>query len=159
MPFDLDIKYNVFIIVLNVFLACVSLIAFGATCVNHFKIKKRGFDYLKKSNSDLSDLSLGLNNDQKNFYDTYTIQRGDQGYYEGQNHVHVPWNSDVSNISTTVSSTNSRRPCITQPVKNEEQRTGLETIHPVLIVCYLFYHLPLIVSNKKYSLTFIFLRC
>ncbi|KAJ3652212.1 hypothetical protein Zmor_018197 [Zophobas morio] len=151
MPFDLDIKYNVFIIVLNVFLACVSVIAFIATCFNHFKIKRNGFDYLKKSNSDLSDLSLGLGNENKNYYDTYTIQRGghhlDHHYYEGQNN-NVVWNSDVSNISTTVSSTNSRRPCINQqPVKSEEEcRTGLETIHPVLIVCYLFYHLPLIVS-------------
>ncbi|XP_001808976.2 uncharacterized protein LOC100141756 [Tribolium castaneum] len=142
MPFELDLKYNVFIIVLNVFLASVSVIAFMATCFNHFKIKKHGFDYLKKSNSDLSDLSLG--NEQKNYYDTYTIQRGDHHLYDGQNQV--AWNSDVSNISTTVSSTNSRRPCITQqPVKNDEHRTGLETIHPVLIVCYLFYHLPLII--------------
>ncbi|RZC39432.1 hypothetical protein BDFB_012103 [Asbolus verrucosus] len=150
MPFDLDIKYNVFIIVLNVFLACVSCIAFVATCFNHYKAKKNGFDYLKKSSSDLSDLSLGMANENKNYYDTYTIQRGNHpiepNFYEGQHNA--AWNSDVSNISTTVSSTNSRRPCIAQqPVKNEdENRTGLETIHPVLIVCYLFYHMPLIVS-------------
>lgn len=155
MPFDLDIKFNVFIIVLNVFLACVSFISFFVTCFNHFQVRKNGFDYLKKSHSDLSDLSLGMGgNEQKNYYDTYTIPQGgnnstEQNFY-GQ--PHGAWNSDVSNISTTVSSTNSRRPCITQqqPAKNEEEnRTGLETIHPVLIVCYFFYHLPLIVSRKS----------
>lgn len=162
MPFDLDIKFNVFIIVLNVFLACVSFISFFATCFTHFQARKNGFDYLKKSQSDLSDLSLGMGNEQKSFYDTYTIQRGggsqpEQNYY-GQ--PSAAWNSDVSNISTTVSSTNSRRPCIAQqqaPRNEEESKTGLETIHPVLIVCYFFYHLPLIVSTSSFFLTFTFL--
>ncbi|XP_023014396.2 uncharacterized protein [Leptinotarsa decemlineata] len=169
MPFNLDIKFNVFILVLHLFLAVISFSSFLIICFNFFKAKRRNFEYLKKSNSDLSDLSVGntLNNDQtKNYYDTYTIQRVnhniDNNFYDANQPQHhtqngfcrnrdINWNSDLSNLSTTVSSTNSRRPCLIQNIqmqgkeKPEENRTGLETIHPVLIVCYLFYHLPLIV--------------
>lgn len=171
MPFDLDLKFNVFIIVLHVFLAMVSLISFVLISYNYFKAKKTAFDYLKKSNSDLSEFSVGLTNtlcnDGKNYYDTYTINRSNANdFYEnaaviGNTHFQntygngtnlgnkdLIWNSDMSNFSTTVSSTNSRRPCISKHMQEEpeENRTGLETMHPVLIVCYLFYHLPIIVS-------------
>lgn len=150
MPFQLDIKFNVFIIVLHIFLAIVSVTSFLMICYHHYRAKISSFEYMKKSSSDLSELSLGLSatygGHNKNYYDTYTIQKTDGGYYS--NGV---WNSDVSNISTTVSSTNSRRPCLKRTLQKEDDdsctsRTGLETIHPVLIVCYLFYHLPLIVS-------------
>lgn len=162
MPFQLDLKFNVFIIVLHIFLAIVSVTSFIMICYHHYKAKVGSFDYLKKSSSDLSELSLGMSatyasaqKDHKAYYDTYTIHRGagDHGYYEGNGCYGRDgvWNSDVSNISTTVSSTNSRRPCLAKKVVKEEEveenRTGLETIHPVLIVCYLFYHLPLIVSS------------
>uniref|UniRef100_A0AAR5Q4D5 G-protein coupled receptors family 1 profile domain-containing protein n=1 Tax=Dendroctonus ponderosae TaxID=77166 RepID=A0AAR5Q4D5_DENPD len=156
LPFELDIKFNVFIIVLHLFLASVSLIAFLIICFTYYKIKRDGFDYIKKSNSDLSELSNnfhGINgnvNDTRSFYDTYTINHSKDTW----TNTHQFNNSEVlSNHSTTVSSTNSRRPCLTkQPADEEEEtaearRTGLETIHPVLIVCYLFYHLPVIILS------------
>ncbi|KAG5900088.1 hypothetical protein JTB14_016058 [Gonioctena quinquepunctata] len=166
MPFNLDVKFNVFILVLHLFLAVISFSSFIVICFNFYKVKKSNFEYLKKSNSDLSDLSLGntLNIEHaKNYYDTYTIPRGNNNIYTNnfydsnhpQNHLQmcrnrdINWNSDLSNLSATVSSTNSRRPCLPQNLQRKEEsdecRTGLETIHPVLIVCYLFYHLPLIV--------------
>lgn len=131
MPFQLDVKFNVFIIVLHIFLAIVSVASFLMICYHLYKAKMASFDYIKKSTSDLSELS---------YYDTYRIPPS-SSYYGEQ-----------SDFSTTVSSTNSRRPCLKQTNHNgrlrneEETRTGLETIHPVLVVCYLFYHLPLIVS-------------
>lgn len=132
MPFQLDVKFNVFIIVLHIFLAIVSVASFLVICYHLYKAKMANFDYIKKSTSDLSELS---------YYDTYRLPSS--SYYE---------QSDFSNVSTTVSSTNSRRPCLKQSprrtVSEEESRTGLETIHPILVVCYLFYHLPLIVSNR-----------
>lgn len=164
MPFQLDVKFNVFIIVLHIFLAIVSVASFIIICYHLYKAKVGSFEYMKKSTSDLSELSLGMSatfasaQKDKSYYDTYTIHRApmEGGYYDSGaagcclNRDGV-WNSDVSNISTTVSSTNSRRPCLKQKiqryVEEEESRTGLETIHPVLIVCYLFYHLPLIVSS------------
>lgn len=134
MPFQLDVKFNVFIIVLHIFLAIVSVASFLMICYHLYKAKMASFDYIKKSTSDLSELS---------YYDTYRIPPppSSSSYYEQQ-----------SDFSTTVSSTNSRRPCLKQTNTNnrrieEETRTGLETIHPVLVVCYLFYHLPLIVSS------------
>lgn len=160
LPFELDIKFNVFIIVLHVFLASISLICFLIICFNYYKIKKDGFDYIKKSNSDLSELSNnfhGINanvNENRGFYDTYTVSRKDNNNYCNNKDTWVNSqfsNSDVlSNNSTTVSSTNSRRPCIIKQQQDEEdeveiKRTGLETMHPVLIVCYLFYHIPLII--------------
>ncbi|XP_066255530.1 uncharacterized protein [Euwallacea similis] len=161
LPFQLDIKFNVFIIVLHVFLASISFTCFVAICYNYYKTKQRGFDYIKKSNSDLSELSNnfhGINGnvtaENRNFYDTYTISRNDNNNYKDtwSNERHFTTNSEVlSNNSTTVSSTNSRRPCIVKPRQEEEEeerdvrRTGLETMHPVLIVCYLFYHLPVII--------------
>lgn len=181
MPFNLDVKFNVFILVLHLFLALISLVSFLIVCYNFYKTKtkRQGFDYIKKSNSDLSDMSLGMTNtlnvnvaeSNKHFYDTYTIQKAqgnvennnyyDQSQTQAQNNnAHyqngfcatrdVNWNSDLSNLSATVSSTNSRRPCLVNNLQDKDvaelNRTGLETIHPVLIVCYLFYHLPLIVS-------------
>ncbi|XP_057667330.1 uncharacterized protein LOC130900624 [Diorhabda carinulata] len=145
MPFDLDIKFNIFIMVLHMFLSVISFTSFFIICYNFYRFRENNFEYIKKSNSDLSQLSLG--NDEKNYYDTYTIQRGQN---EGNNYFcgnrDVNWNSD---LSTTVSSTNSKRPCLDRSLKGgkrtEENRTGLETIHPVLIVCYLFYHLPIII--------------
>lgn len=160
LPFELDVKFNVFIIVLHVFLGTVSLTCFLAICYNYYKTKKEGFDYIKKSNSDLSELSNnfhGINtnvNESRSFYDTYTISKNDNNYKDTWSNNHHFANSEVlSNNSTTVSSTNSRRPCIMkQPQEDDEavevKRTGLETMHPVLIVCYLFYHLPLIVSKS-----------
>lgn len=171
MPFQLDIKFNVFIIVLHIFLAIVSVASFLMICYHHYRAKVSSFEYMKKSSSDLSELSLGLSatyggtKSDKNYYDTYTIHRVDGGYGYVQNGAqngcfnNGVWNSDMSNISTTVSSTNSRRPCLKRTMHREEEedecRTGLETIHPVLIVCYLFYHLPLIVS----TCTFIIFVC
>lgn len=165
LPFQLNLKFYVFILVLHVFLFVISICAFAITCYHHYKIKKKAFEYAKKSNSDLSDLSLGLStianpneNVTKNFYDTYTITR--TGHLDNYGYeVHIQnsaktncfgrdaWNSDVSNISTTVSSTNSRKPCLAKINQEEdEDSTGLETIYPVLIVSYLFNHLPVIVS-------------
>lgn len=164
MPFNLDIKYNVFILVLHLFLAVISLVSFLIICYNFYRNKNDGFEYIKKSTSDLSDMSLAntLNLDsKKGYFDTYTIHKGhgqnmESSIYDhsGNNHLQngccanrdINWNSD---LSTTVSSTNSRKPCIGRHEREEREpdcRTGLETIHPVLIVCYLFYHLPLIVS-------------
>lgn len=156
LPFELDIKFNVFIIVLHVFLASISLISFLIICFTYYKIKQDGFDYIKKSNSDLSQLSNnfhGINgnvNDNRSFYDTYTINHSKDTW----TNTHQFSNSEVlSNHSTTVSSTNSRRPCLIKHPRDEDEeavevrRTGLETMHPVLIVCYLFYHLPVIVSR------------
>ncbi|KAF5303294.1 hypothetical protein FQA39_LY10033 [Lamprigera yunnana] len=158
MPFELDVKFNIFIIVLHIFLAMVSLTAFTFICFNHLTTKRQGFDYLKKSTSDLSELSLSLTasvneNGNKTYYDTYMIQRVAQmennfDNYENQMqnaHRETVWNSDLSNISMTVSSTNSKRPCLKKPLQNEEETgTGLQTMYPVLTVCYLFNHLPLI---------------
>lgn len=175
MPFELDVKYNIFIIVLHIFLVVVSLTSFICICFQHLKMRRQGFDYLKKSTSDLSELSLSLTASvnpnesiNKNCYDTYTIRRGsnlDNGYdngYEvktiGQNpniyqngfssHSREPmWNSDLSNISMTVSSTNSKRPCLKKHIQEEEESVcGLQTMYPILTVCYLFHHIPLIVS-------------
>lgn len=174
MPFNLDIKYNVFILVLHLFLAVISFISFLIICYNFYQEKNIGFEYIKKSTSDLSDISLAntLNLDKKkNYYDTYTIHKGHNhnlgnNFFEQPNNPHVQhsycgnrdinWNSD---LSTTVSSTNSRKPCLGRQIQEKDERepeyrTGLETIHPVLIVCYLFYHLPLIVSTLfSYSKT------
>lgn len=160
LPFELDVKFYVFIMVLHVFLATVSIVSFFIICYHHYKIKNSNFDYMKKSTSDLSDLSLGLStianpneNVVKNYYDTYTIPRhhvntNGNNVYDGGNYVREGWNSDLSNISTTVSSTNSRKPCLSKQHSEEDlERSGLETIHPVLIVSYLFHHIPLIVSN------------
>lgn len=191
MPFELDIKFNIFIIVLHIFLAMVSFTSFIFICYNHLKMRNQGFDYLKKSTSDLSELSLSLTasvvnpnenvNNNKNYYDTYTIQRvahldsNFESGYESQHHNNTSvqnhnyqnaycnnnsnnnnsnnnnrepvWNSDLSNISMTVSSTNSKRPCLNKPLQEEEEiETGLHTMYPILAVCYLFNHLPLIVS-------------
>ncbi|XP_072381819.1 uncharacterized protein [Diabrotica undecimpunctata] len=154
MPFNLDIKFNIFILVLHIFLSVISFTSFVIICYNFYKCKDINFEYIKKSNSDLSDLSLGntLNDDNKNYYDTYTIQRGQNAdgnnFYQNEycGNRDINWNSD---LSTTVSSTNSKRPCLDRSLRErqelEQNRTGLETIHPVLIVCYLFYHLPIIV--------------
>ncbi|VEN44435.1 unnamed protein product, partial [Callosobruchus maculatus] len=182
MPFNLDIKYNVFILVLHLFLAVISFSSFSIICYNFYKMKRDNFEYIKKSNSDLSEMSLGYGNtfsgdNNKGYYDTYTINRNGTAvaqvtssndphscYYDTSINPHhvsnggfcaardINWNSDLSNMSTTVSSTNSRRPCLSkQPIdqqqrlmQSQDDRTGLETMHPVLIVCYLFYHLPLI---------------
>ncbi|KAK5638256.1 hypothetical protein RI129_012551 [Pyrocoelia pectoralis] len=159
MPFELDVKFNIFIIVLHIFLAMVSLTAFIFICFNHLKIRRHGFDYLKKSTSDLSELSLSLTasvneNVTKNYYDTYTIPRlphldnshNFDSSYENQVQNREPiWNSDLSNISMTVSSTNSKRPCLKKPLQDEEESgTGLYTMYPILTVCYLFNHIPLI---------------
>ncbi|XP_031330839.1 uncharacterized protein LOC116161586 isoform X2 [Photinus pyralis] len=154
MPFDLDVKFNIFIIVLHIFLAMVSLTAFIFICFNHLKMRHQGFDYLKKSTSDLSELSLSLTasvneNLTKNYYDTYTIQRLPHNFdvsYDSQVQNREPmWNSDLSNISMTVSSTNSKRPCLKKPLQDEEESgTGLYTMYPILTVCYLFNHIPLI---------------
>lgn len=138
MPFDLDVKFNIFIIVLHIFLAMVSLTAFIFICFNHLKMRRQGFDYLKKSSSDLSELSLSLTasvneNVTKNYYDTYTIQRLPHNFdvsYDSQVQNREPmWNSDLSNISMT---------------DEEESGTGLYTMYPILTVCYLFNHIPLI---------------
>ncbi|XP_031331825.1 uncharacterized protein LOC116162349 [Photinus pyralis] len=138
MPFDLDVKFNIFIIVLHIFLAMVSLTAFIFICFNHLKMRHQGFDYLKKSTSDLSELSLSLTasvneNLTKNYYDTYTIQRLPHNFdvsYDSQVQNREPmWNSDLSNISMT---------------DEEESGTGLYTMYPILTVCYLFNHIPLI---------------
>lgn len=175
MPFELDIKFNIFIIVLHIFLAMVSVVSFLMICVNHMKLRRHGFDYLKKSSSDLSELSLSLSasvvnpNDNmgKNYYDTYTIPRlarldsacdskyeaphqnlaGNPNYQQGFGSNREPvWNSDLSNVSMTVSSTNSKRPCLNKALQEEEEsRTGLHTMYPILAVCYIFNHLPLIV--------------
>lgn len=173
LPFELDIKYNVFIIALLTFLGIISICAFVGIVFNYYKMKYAGFDYLKKSTSDLSDLSLGAaasvvspnENIQKTFYDTYTTTKGvnnlENSYmkrFESQNTLNNQnqnvyctkdgaWTSDTSNISTSVSSTNSRRPCLSKPKEEDENGAGLETILPVLIVCYLFYHLPVVVST------------
>ncbi|KAF5294334.1 hypothetical protein FQR65_LT10787 [Abscondita terminalis] len=153
MPYELDVKFNIFIIVLHIFLAMVSFTAFVFICFNHFGLRRQGFDYLKKSTSDLSELSLSLtaslnDNANKSYYDTYTVQRLphlDQfDNYETQHHQ-PPWNSDLSNISMTVSSTNSKRPCLKKAQRDDEDTScGLHTMYPILTVCYLFNHLPLI---------------
>lgn len=160
MPFDLDLKYNVFIIVLHLFLGSISLICFIGIIFNVVSMKTRSFDYIKKSNSDISDASFSNNNtigNDKNYYDTYTIHRSHchQNFYISSNQNPVAccqgrepgWNSDLSNLSTTVSSTNSRKPCISRRLSDgRPYRTGLETIVPILIVCYLVYHVPVLVS-------------
>lgn len=176
MPFNLDIKYNVFILVLHLFLAVISFVSFLIICYSFYQNKNEGFEYIKKSTSDLSDMSLAntLNIDnKKNYYDTYTIHKMhnhnvDPHFFDQSNNSHlagntccsnrdINWNSD---LSTTVSSTNSRKPCLGRQTKEKEEsepeyRTGLETIHPILIVCYLFYHLPLIVSFFLYFLIYL----
>ncbi|GJQ73477.1 hypothetical protein Trydic_g20654 [Trypoxylus dichotomus] len=154
MPYEMDVKYNVFIVTLHSFLAIISLVAFVSTCYNFYVCKKDGFEYVKKSNSDLSELSIGSANlnYQRPYYEGY----GDNGKVEnGQpraimihphHHQQTHWTSDMSNISTTVSSTNSRRPCLGKQVSEEEAESiGLETILPILTVCYLFNHVPIIV--------------
>lgn len=186
LPYELNVKFYIFIMVLHVFLAIVSFVSFLVICYHHCKMKKNSnFDYMKKSTSDLSDLSLGLStianphdNIVKNYYDTYTIPRGVgggnnssnnnnmNGAYDNANnncYVREVWNSDLSNISTTVSSTNSRKPCLgkrnnTNEDEEEEDydRSGLETIHPVLIVSYLFHHVPLMVSKMMVSAFYLY---
>lgn len=173
MPYELDIKYNIFIISLHSLLAFVSILCFLGILYNYYKYKRNGFDYLKKSTSDLSDLSLGAAASTvsqkedvltKNYYDTYHKQqensyiagnKQDGGYSHGVKQE--PWNSDTSNISTSVSSTNSRRPCLLKQ-KKDEHGAGMETIMPVLIVCYLFNHFPVIVSTFLIFFLLIFLK-
>lgn len=141
MPYQLDIKYNVFILTLHALLALISAVCFVGIVFRYYRHRRNGFDYLKKSTSDLSDLSLGAaastvsRKDVKLYYDSYQ---------KPQNVAKPEWNSDTSNISTSVSSTNSRRPCLKK--SKVENGAGLETILPVLIVCYLFNHLPVVVS-------------
>lgn len=148
LPYQLDIKYNAFIIILHTFLALIGVISLFYACVVYIKVKRRGgFDYRKKSTSDLSELSLSTatNRTDKSYYDTYTIHRNNNGFgYDGA--YSTMWKSDFSQVSTTVSSTNSRRPlnAIKERKKDEYNGTGLETINPILIVCYLFYHYPVI---------------
>lgn len=179
MPYDLDVKFNVFIIVLHLFLLITSTSATITVALYYCKLKaKHGFDYIKKSTSDLSDLSSFDNNvdvgnklvhaDGKGFYDTYTIQRnggnqfgGDQNLYTTIRHNGFQgnftgnWYVDPSNVSTTVSSTNSRRPLNGQQIVKEDRiRTGLGTIHPILAVCYLFYHIPVVVLSIFPSLVY-----
>lgn len=164
MPYQLDVKYNVFILTLHALLALISAICFIGIVFKYYRHRKDGFDYLKKSTSDLSDLSLGAaastvsqkDEISKMYYDSYQKQQEYQNRQEnqsfgGKNEL-SQWNSDTSNISTSVSSTNSRRPCLKQ-TKNEVG-SGLETILPVLIVCYLFNHLPVVVSTF-FNLNFI----
>ncbi|XP_017781748.1 PREDICTED: uncharacterized protein LOC108566398 [Nicrophorus vespilloides] len=150
MPYQLDLKFNAFIIVLHIFLATISFVAFLYICLIYWKLKRAGFDFLKKSTSDLSELS-GPHSHDKGYYDTYTIQRTSGFGYDPQaqlNGYNTIWKSDVSNVSTTVSSTNSRKPLNKDySGGGEKGGTGLETIHPVLIVCYLFYHLPIIILS------------
>ncbi|KAK9728006.1 hypothetical protein QE152_g18893 [Popillia japonica] len=152
MPYEMDVKYNVFIITLHSFLAIISLIAFLLTCYNYYASKKDGFEYVKKSNSDLSELSIGSTTNhhyQRPYYEGYSTTSKTEN---GQSHAicRTPWNhwtSDMSNISTTVSSTNSRRPCLGKQTSEDDTETvGLETILPILTVCYLFNHVPVIVS-------------
>lgn len=158
MPFNLDIKFNIFILVLHMFLSVISFSSFIIICYNFCHSKDSNFKYIKKSNSDISDFSLEntLNKENKDYYDSYTIQRGQNdsnNFYQSDycGNRDMNWNSD---LSTTVSSVNSKRPCLERSLHEghdpEENRTGLETIHPVLIVCYLFYHLPIIVSTNFY---------
>lgn len=149
MPYEMDVKYNVFIITLHSFLAIISLIAFLLTCYNYYASKKDGFEYVKKSNSDLSELSIGSTTNhhyQRPYYEGYSTTSKTEN---GQSHAVHPghWTSDMSNISTTVSSTNSRRPCLGKQTSEDDTETvGLETILPILTVCYLFNHVPVIVS-------------
>lgn len=170
MPYELDVKYNIFILSLHSLLAFVSIVCFLGILITFYKYKKNGFDYLKKSTSDLSDLSIGAaastvsQKDEmaKHYFDTYQKSNGENTYLAANRPDGVystgkksePWTSDTSNISTSVSSTNSRRPCLMKK-KKEQHGAGLETTMPVLIVCYLFNHLPVVVShfilNKKYT--------
>ncbi|XP_071056982.1 uncharacterized protein [Onthophagus taurus] len=163
MPYEMDVKYNVFIITLHSFLAFISLVAFVLTCYNFYACKKDvGFEYVKKSNSDLSELSLasqqgGYPRHYLEVYKNDHRQSDDFRSSEGHRLHHqqlqqlqqqqLHWNSDTSNISTTVSSTNSRRPCLGRKINNEDEveSVGLETILPILTVCYLFNHVPVIV--------------
>ncbi|XP_045469245.1 uncharacterized protein LOC123676947 [Harmonia axyridis] len=160
MPFDLDLKYNVFIIVLHLFLTFISFICFVCICCNLWSMKTRNFDYIKKSNSDISDSSFSNNNtigNDKSYYDTYSVHRSNhchQNFYVSGNQNRLGccqerepgWNSDISNLSTTVSSTNSRKPCISKRLNDgKPYRMGLETIIPILIVCYLVYHIPILI--------------
>lgn len=157
MPYQLDIKYNVFILTLHALLALISAICFVGIVFKYYRYKRKGFDYLKKSTSDLSDLSLGAAASTvsqkeeigKLYYDSYQKPQGYDPRQDGQNYGNkqeiTQWNSDTSNISTSVSSTNSRRPCLKRA--KEDNGAGLETILPVLIVCYLFNHLPIVVST------------
>ncbi|CAG9860924.1 unnamed protein product [Phyllotreta striolata] len=148
MPFDLDVKFNIFILALHMFLSVVSFASFLIVCYKSCQ-SEADFKYVKKSNSDISDFSLEntLSKDNKDFYDACTLQRGaNDGNQFGHGDYCGNWNSDLSN---TVSSVNSKRPCLEESIRetrdDEYSRTGLETIHPILIVCYLFYHLPIIV--------------
>lgn len=157
MPYQLDVKYNVFILSLHALLSLISTICFVGIVCNYYKCKREGFDY-KKSTSDLSDLSLGAaastvsQKEDKIYYDSYPKRQGRQenGSYSDKPELQ-PWNSDTSNISTSVSSTNSRKPCLKQA--KDDHGAGLETILPVLIACYLFNHLPVVVSHILQNFT------
>lgn len=148
MPHEMDVKYNVFIITLHAFLAFISVATFALTCYNFCAYKRDGlFSYVKKSTSDLSELSIASTDGrtyQRPFCDGYGCGKGENGQVmTGQGH----WTSDTSNLSTTVSSTNSRRPCLGKQTSDDYvEGVGLETILPILTVCYLFNHIPVIVS-------------
>ena len=170
MPHEMDVKYNVFMLTLHVFLALVSLVSLASAGCYFYAFRRGSFNYLNKSNSDLSELSLRSANNRSVEQATGTCQSYFEAYspavkveLEAQNrHAlgnvlrehHQAWNSDMSNISTTVSSTNSRRPCISKAKGAEDEvdaedldGIGLDTILPVLMVCYLFNHVPTIVST------------
>ncbi|XP_025829712.1 uncharacterized protein LOC112904284 [Agrilus planipennis] len=162
MPFQLDVKYSVFILTLHVFLTVVSGSCLIWILIIVVRVRRKNFSYLKKSASDLSDLSLAsmVNVNEnlqggKGTYDTYTIHKGCnidgygnccENHSNGQvSNSNIGWSSDPS---ATVSSSNSRRPCLNehgQRLKEEDpDGTGLQTMYPVLTVCYLFNHIPVI---------------
>lgn len=158
LPYELDVKYGVFVILLHLFLLCVSFVSVILTASDFLKKRKNGFDYLKKSTSDLSDLSLTLSHNQKNYYDTRSFRSGETAVnfrhvYEMQRcpESNVVWNSDVSNM--TVSSMGSKRPCLKKNEQQEKEASVLKTTSPILFVCYLVFHLPVIVSTRILSLS------
>lgn len=144
LPYELDIKYGVFVVALHLFLFFVSVVSSVLIVANLLKTRKRGFDYLKKSTSDLSDLSLTLSNNHY-YYDTKSFRSGDNNNFRHIYEMQIAnglWNSDVSNM--TVSSVNSKKPCLKKE-DGEDEANVLRSVSPILLVCYCAFHLPVIV--------------
>jgi hypothetical protein len=62
------------------------------------------------------------------------------------------WTSESSYVSTSTSSTNSRAPCLARQSVRDEVVTGheelrLSSVVPVLVLCYVINHLPVLVSE------------
>lgn len=71
------------------------------------------------------------------------------------------WTSESSYISTSTSSTNSRAPCLARDdgVVVQQEDLRLSSVIPVLVLCYVINHLPVLVSGQEGVVIFLLFNC